>query len=160
MGDATAEAAREAGFARVQSADGAVQDLADRIAADPPPGAVLWAGAQAPAGDLRGALAARGVTVRAVAVYQALTLAQPAALAALASGAVDAVLIHSPRAAEALAAAWAATFAESGVPARAVAISGAAAAPLRRLGFRSVAVAAHPDEASLLAALGKPGPRV
>lgn len=162
VGDATAQAARDAGFAQVDSADGDLAALARRIAADAA-GPVLAAVAETPAGDLAAAVrlagggatvgAGRGVAVQAVAVYRARsTGAAPPDL-------FDAVLVHSPRAGRALANAGGAVFATAVI----AAISPAAAAPLQALGL-SPAVAPVPREDALLdvlqAALGKRDPRV
>ncbi|NJC40539.1 uroporphyrinogen-III synthase [Brevundimonas alba] len=146
VGDATAEAARAAGFVEVRSAGGAIDDLA-RLLAEAAPGVVLAPGALEPAGDLAGLLAGR-VEVRRLPVYEAFETGAPAPVG------FDAVLIHSPRAGRALAALG--PFA--GQPA--IAISEAAAAPLSAACGLDVRVAVHPDEAALLQALGKPAPPV
>ena len=164
VGDATAQAARDAGFALVDSADGDLAALARRIAAGAA-GPVLAAVAETPVGDLAAAVrragggatvgvgAGRGVAVQAVAVYRArATGAAPPDL-------FDAVLVHSPRAGRALANAGGAVFATAVI----AAISPAAAAPLQALGLSPV-VAPAPREDALLdvlqAALGKRDPRV
>lgn len=160
VGDATAEAARAAGFADVRSAAGDVNALAVLITAvhDRASGAVLIAGAREPAGDLPGALNAAGLQTRSAAVYAAVPAPGRRGLEALSSGKLDGVLIHSPRAARR----FAALAASAPVPAQALStlcafcISEAAAAPLRPLGLGRVAVAASPDEAALLSLLGKP----
>lgn len=146
VGDATAEAARAAGFVEVRSAGGALGDLAGLLAAEAP-GSVLVPGALEPAGDLS-ALLAGHVEVHALPVYEAVTTG------AAAPGNFDAVLVHSPRAARALAALapMAGTVA--------VAISQAAAALLGGLPGLEIRIADRPDEAAMLAALGKPAPRV
>ncbi|WP_288759400.1 uroporphyrinogen-III synthase, partial [uncultured Brevundimonas sp.] len=59
VGDATAQAARDAGFARVDSADGDLAALARRIAAGAA-GPVLAAVAETPAGDLAAAVRRAG----------------------------------------------------------------------------------------------------
>lgn len=146
VGDATAAAASAAGFASVRSAAGALEDLA-RLLAAAAPGPVLAPGALEPAGDLAALLAGR-VEVRALPVYQAV------GTGAGAPAAFDAVLVHSPRAGRALAALG--PFAGQS----AAAISEAAAAPLRSVSGLEIRVAARPDEAALLEALGKPAPRV
>ncbi len=146
VGDATAEAARAAGFADVRSAGGALEDLARVLAAEAP-SAVLSPGALEPSGDLRALLAGR-VEVRALPVYEAI------ATGAAAPAAFDAVLVHSPRAGRALAALGPLA------GAAAVAISQAAAAPLDGLPGLEIRIADRPDETALLAALGKPAPRV
>ena len=149
VGDATARAARDAGFAEVASAAGDLNALADLIAASAPglKGSVLAPGPREPAGDLPRALAAQGVTARALALYETLPLAPPDGM-----GVVEAVLIHSPKAAERLAVA----VGEPGTARPGLAaycISPAAAAPLAGRPFARIAWAAHPDEESLLALL-------
>lgn len=165
VGDATAEAARAAGFAHVRSAAGDVNALADLItsalitaAHDRASGDVLIAGAREPAGDLPGALNAAGLQTRSAAVYAAVPAPGRRGLKALSLGKLDGVLIHSPRAARrfAVLAASAPVPAEALSTLRAFCISEAAAAPLRPLGLGRVAVAASPDEAALLSLLGKP----
>ena len=145
---ATAEAARACGFTRVHSADGALDDLVALIAAAWPAdgGLILAPGPRDPAGDLTAALTGR-VEVRALPLYAALEtdLAPP--------GAFDAVLVHSPRAARALAARLAAADVGSRLL---VAISPAAAAPLEGAGFAEIRIARRPTEDSLLGALGNP----
>ncbi len=140
VGEATAEAARAAGFGAVQSADGDVAALAELIAAADP-GPVLHAGALHPAGDL----AARGLVARAVALYDTLPVEPAAALARLDE--IDVVLVHSPRAAALLAGILADRPAP---PPRLLALSDAVAAPLRAIENSKIAVAPFPNEASLL----------
>ena len=148
VGDATAEAARAAGFARVRSAAGAIGDLVRLLSAEAPTGGLVLApGALEPAGDLPALLSGR-VAVRALPVYEAVPTD------AAAPAAFDAVLVHSPRAGRALAALG--PFEGQ----TAVAISDAAAAPLTAFTGLDVRVATHPDEAALFEALGKPAPRV
>jgi len=148
VGDATAAAARKAGFADVSSASGDLDALAALIAAEADrfKGTVLAPGPREPAGDLPGALAAQGVPARALALYETLPMSPPSGM-----GPVDAVLIHSPKAAERLAA----VMGENTGPA-AYCISAAAAAPLTGRPFASVQWAARPDEDSLLALLPSP----
>ena len=153
VGDATARAAREAGFADVRSADGDVDALAAYIRGHPGElsGELLHPGASEPAGDLAAALREAGITVRLHPVYAteawALSLAAAAALKARPVE-LDAVLVHSPRAAERLAQMEEVMAAAQHL--HAYCISPAAAAPLARLGFASVAVAAEPHESALL----------
>ncbi len=148
VGDATAGAARAAGFARVQSASGDLDRLAALlIAQEPSVGPLLVAGAREPAGDLPALLRGR-VEAKALPVYEAVETG------AAAPAAFDAVLIHSARAARALAALG--PFAGR----TAVALSAAAAAPLGDRSGLEIRLAPTPDETALLAALGKPAPRV
>ncbi len=142
VGDATAEAALAAGFNTVASAGGDVSALAAAIIArkDKIVGAVLHPSPLKPAGDLVGALAAAGIEARRVALYDIRPLG-PAVPEA------DAVLVHSPSAARALAALLSAKEA----PRLSVfALSQACAAPLAGLGFRAVAVSPFPREDALL----------
>jgi len=148
VGDATAQAARAAGFAQVESAGG---DL-DRLAAllrrrDPGVGPVLVPGAREPAGDLP-ALLQGHIEARAVPVYEAVeTGAAP-------PDTFDAVLVHSARAGRALEALG--PFAGQ----TALALSAAAAAPLGDHSGLRIRLARTPDETALLAALGNPARRV
>jgi uroporphyrinogen-III synthase len=138
VGDTTAQAARAAGFGLVVSAEGDVDDLARVIvsATGRLAGAVLHPGAREPAGDLLGALNAASVTALAVAVYETRVL--PATVPPGAEG----VMIHSPKAAAAIAGGQIGGL-------TAYCISDAAAAPLRSVARQTV-VAAEPNEASLL----------
>ena len=150
VGEATAEAARAAGFGDVRSADGDVAALAGLIAAARP-GPVLHAGALHPAGDLVGDLTVRGLAARAVALYDTLPVDPAPALAQLAD--IDAVLVHSPKAAGLLADLLTAHPTPN---LRLLALSDAVAAPLRALENATIAVAPFPNEASLLNLLAKP----
>jgi uroporphyrinogen-III synthase len=145
VGDATAEAARAAGFAAVRSAGGDVAALADLIAGAQP-GLVLAPGAASPAADLAALLAARGVSAAAVPVYETVPTGAAPAL-----GQIDAVLVHSPRGAQLVAAHLAGRPEAADLAVHA--ISAAAAAPLADLPLKSLAVATHPSEGALLATL-------
>jgi uroporphyrinogen-III synthase len=157
VGAATARAARAAGFTTVISAEGDVGALAKRIAAkdDRPSGVVLHPGALEPAGDLIGDLERRGLSARAVAVYETLPQAPTRELqAALGQNplGVGAVLIHSPRAAEELAKLLAERPTLAG-DLTAICISKAAADPLKPFKFARRAIADAPNEAAMLARL-------
>jgi uroporphyrinogen-III synthase len=142
VGEATARLASSLGFEQVFSADGDVAALADMIAASEPLlRLVVSPGAREPVADLPALLTARGVAGRAVAVYET----TPAFLPAPPVG-VDAVMIHSAKAAG-----LAARLIGDGARAMtALVISEAAARSLRQLPFRRIAVAATPNEDSLL----------
>jgi len=152
VGDRTARAAREAGFSSVLSADGDVEALATLVLehARGLDGAVLHPSALEPAGDLVSPLASGGLNARRLAVYETVDRApSPSTLAGLEQ--LEAVLLHSPRAARALAR-W---LAERPAPAlRALCLSAAVARPLEglvrtgRLG--GVTSAPHPNETALL----------
>jgi uroporphyrinogen-III synthase len=160
VGRRSAEAARAAGFADVVAADGNADDLARLVAARAPALApnhpLLWLAGEDRAGDLAGALAAKGVTVHTVVLYRAVaeTTLPAGVRAALGRGAIDGVLHYSRRSADAFEAiAMAARIDLKSLPTKHYCLSAQVAAPLRELGIESVVVAAHPDEAALLALL-------
>ena len=148
VGAATAQAVRAAGFKNVLSADGDVEALAEGIAARKRDlkGCVLHPGAAEPAGDLVGALQAHGIEARRLILYDT----GPAELTAeeLASlPEIDAVLLHSPKAAQALAAMLKA----SPQPRmRALCLSKAVMKPLARTKMAAKVFAPFPLEAALL----------
>ncbi len=148
VGDATAQAARTAGFAQVQSASGDLDSLAALlIAKGAEVGPLLVPGALEPAGDLPALLRGR-VEVQTLPLYDAI------GTNAEAPDAFDAVLVHSARAGRALAALG--PFAGQ----LAVALSAAAADPLGDRSGLEICLALTPDETALLAALGNPVRRV
>jgi uroporphyrinogen-III synthase len=150
VGGATAEAARAAGFADVLSADGAIGDLAALLLAHlGSDDRVLAAVAARPVADL-GALLVGRIAVERLAVYDAVDTG------AAAPEGIDAVLIHSPRAAQAFAALKPTEAANWTV----VAISAQAAAPLKALGIADLRLAPHPSDEPMLETLGKPAPDV
>lgn len=104
VGAATAQAARQAGFRSVLSADGDVEALAEGIAARRIElrGVVLHPGAAEPAGDLAGALERHGVQARRLVLYETgpVTFSATQAQSLLSA---DIALLHSPRAAQVLA---------------------------------------------------------
>jgi uroporphyrinogen-III synthase len=146
VGEATAARARAAGFAETRPSDGDARALAAMIAAwAPRPRQLLNPTADRPAADLAALLAERGVAARAVGVYRTVAsdLAAP-------PPDVDAVLIHSARAAQRLAG-----LVDDALAARlsVFALSPAAAAPLAGLPLRRLAAALAPNETALLALL-------
>ena len=101
VGDGTADAARENGFASVRSAGGDSRDLA-RLVVDtlePENGPLLHAAGATAAGDLSGALEKAGFRTIRRGTYEAEPVAElpPAVLAALRNGELDCVLFFSPR---------------------------------------------------------------
>ncbi len=149
VGDATAEAARTAGFTDVRSASGDIHALARLIAAEAPLGPLLAPGAREPAGDLPALVPDR--PVQRLPVYAAFETHAPA------PEPFDAVMLHSPRAARALASSLAAYLPRAASSGRiAICISEAAATPLHPFDFTEIRIAAAPDEPAMLSALGKP----
>lgn len=158
VGDKTATAARSAGFADVQSADGDVGALAaliaSRLADHTRP--VLYLAGEDRAGDLEGLLAAGGMPVRTVVIYRA--VAEPhlpeEIRVALAAGRIDAVLHYSRRSAEAfLDACKADGFDATNLAVRHLCLSAAVAAPLMAAGAVTIDTAPHPDQKSLFGLL-------
>jgi uroporphyrinogen-III synthase len=150
VGRSSAEAARAAGFADVSSANGDARDLA-RLAAG------RFAGTKLPllylAGEDRsGELAVPGVTVRTVVVYRAAKARHfPAEVRdALVRGTIDGVLHFSRRSVESYIECGSKISEAALAPAH-YCLSARTAEPLRHAGAARVLVAAHPDEASLLA---------
>ena len=158
VGDATARAARAAGFTSVESAAGDVAALAGLAGRrlDPARGPVLHVAATEVAGDLAGALAAAGLGYRREVLYEAWTAERLSdGLAAdLGRGAVDAVLVFSPRTGATLVRLLRAV----GLSAAArelicFCLSHAVAAAIAPLPWRQVVVAAQPTQTAMIAAI-------
>jgi uroporphyrinogen-III synthase len=149
VGDTTARAARSAGYTDVRSADGDVEALGRLILSTPVDGVVLHPSAAEPAGDLVGALTAGGQAAARLTVYETVM----AEALPQGAGTCEAVLVHSPRAGEALVRLAPPGFAH---PMAAYVLSPSCTEPLADLGFRTMAVAESPHEASLLALLPPP----
>jgi uroporphyrinogen-III synthase len=153
VGDATARAAWAAGFGRVESADGNVEDLARLVAARlrPGEGRLLRVAGSEIAGDLAGRLGAAGYAVDRAVLYEAraATALSSSTAALIGCSEIELALFFSPRSA--------AIFARLAVPvaaglraAAAFSISAAADAALCDLPFRERLVAAAPTQAALL----------
>tara|TARA_R110000868_G_scaffold75153_2_gene217088 strand:- start:3980 stop:4696 length:717 start_codon:yes stop_codon:yes gene_type:complete len=156
VGEASAAAARDAGFARVTAAGGDVGRLAETVsgALKPQGGALLHIAGSVLAGDLKGALEAQGFSVERAVLYEAEAATQlpPEGRALIAEGGIDGVLFFSPR--------TAATFVklvrDAGLEAqmaglRAFCLSQAVADALLPLDFGLVAVSGAPTQEGLLA---------
>lgn len=158
VGDSSARAAREMGFAQVESAGGDVDTLAELVASrvDPRAGALLHAAGTVVAGDLSGRLSALGYEVRRQVLYQAVTATglSPMLQDTLKAGGLDLALFFSPRTAR--------TFATLAVQAglqgclatiAAYGLSANVSAELASLPWRVLRQAAEPTQAALLAAI-------
>jgi uroporphyrinogen-III synthase len=153
VGARSAEAVRAAGFGQVEAAAGDVHDLVRLIAeqhrSTTP---LLYLAGEDRAADLVGALARHRIAAEMRVVYRAITAPLPPALInALREGSLDAVLHYSKRGAEN----YIAGARAAGVEAEALAVhhlclSDRVAAPLLQAGAARIAVAMHPDEASLI----------
>lgn len=147
VGDATAEAAREAGFNDVRSADGDVNALVAlaKRELDPAEGKLIHIAGDHVAGDLGGALRAAGFSVERRLAYASVAAAPlPEAL----NGPLDIVLFHSPRAAQ--------RFIELGAPNAANLVAGCMSAAIAeaagKVSWRRIITAPRPREDDLLAA--------
>jgi uroporphyrinogen-III synthase len=148
VGAATAQAARQAGFASVLSADGGVEALAAGIAARRGEflGAVLHAGAVDLAGDLVAELEARGIPARRLVLYETVeALPDESRIRTLLRA--HAVLLHSPKAARALAKVLRAHPAPQ---MRALGLSPEVLKPLARIKLAGKLAPPYPLEAALL----------
>lgn len=163
VGDATAQAARDAGFAAVESAGGDVQDLARLVKRRLRPGAgrLLHVAGSEVAGDLAGALGMGGFAVERAVLYEARAAAvlNPGTARLVADGELGLALFFSPRSAAIFVRlAEAANIADGLAATTAVSISAAADAALGDLPFRERLVAAAPSQAALLARIDGVGP--
>lgn len=155
VGDATAAAARTAGFTRVESAAGRVDDLARlvRERLSPANGALVHAAGRDVAGDLAGALGHDGFELRRAVLYVAepARALSPEIARALKAGTVDAVIFYSARTAE--------TFGrlinDAGLAfslshAIALGLSPAALEPIKPLPWARIEAASQPNEDELI----------
>lgn len=103
VGDATADAARQAGFFRIGSAGGDVESLAAlvRDTLSPPAGRLVHVAGRARTGDLAARLAPAGFAVTVEVLYRATPIARLDAetIRLVNTVAIDAVLLYSPRSA-------------------------------------------------------------
>jgi uroporphyrinogen-III synthase len=156
VGQRTQAAAAAAGFAPVLSANGDVDALARLIEVEPHSAdrPLLYCAAEDRAGDLAGALQARGIRVETVCVYRAAlaTDLSPQVRTALAGGLIDAILHYSARTAAAfVAAATTAGVRDLSIRARHLCLSAQVAAPLVAAGATAVDIAREPNEEALFA---------
>lgn len=160
VGEASAAAARRAGFTAVANAAGDAGDLARLAVArlDPQAGRLVHVTGSAVAGDLAGALSGHGFTVARAVLYEARPAAGLGAEAqqALSRGLVDLALFFSPRSATIFVALTvAAGLAQACAGVTAVSISAATDRALAALGWRARHVAGRPSQRALLAALDR-----
>ena len=159
VGDATAAAAREAGFGDTLSAGGDVGDLIQLIRRrlDKASGRIIHVRGSHVTGDLAGSLRDAGFEAEEAAAYEAVAAATlpETAREALEKKQLSVVLFHSSRAA----AAFTALVEDADLTDRlryliAVAISDQAAGNLIRSDWLAVKIADTPDEAALLDRVG------
>jgi uroporphyrinogen-III synthase len=162
VGDATAAAARNAGFGAVESAAGDVDTLAALVKKrlDPANGALVHATGTAVAGDLAGVLGAEGFSVRRVQLYRADTAPKlpDDAASAVRGGRIDVVTFFSPRTAEIFARLVRdAGLGDSLARVTALALAPSALEIAREQGcrFKAAIAADEPNETALLEALDR-----
>ena len=160
VGERSAQAMRDVGFADVISAGGGASDLTRLVVERLKQGVSLLylAGAER-SGDIAGDLAAQNFTVRTAVVYRALAAdALPHAAAEALAASIDGVLHFSRRSAEAyIQAVQAAGLTDSGMkkPMH-FCLSADVAGPLERAGAANIRIASKPDEAALIALIPAP----
>ena len=154
VGEASAAAARSAGFKDVTSADGDGGDLA-RLAASRFAGSalpLLYLAGEERARDLAGEVALAGLTVMTAVVYRTVKQAvfPHQVSAALGAGAIDGVLHFSRRSVESYLDCARVASGPALEPVH-FCLSARAAEPLEAAGAARIRIAEHPDEATLLA---------
>lgn len=162
VGDASAAAARDLGFASVESAEGDVQALAALVRArlDPADGALLHVAAGDVAGDLAGELGRAGFDYRRAVLYRARAAERfsEGTRRALETDALDGVVLFSPRTAKLFVElARAAGVAERCRGLVAYCLSRAVADAAKALPWRDVVVARRPNQDSLVDAIRTAG---
>lgn len=157
VGEATAAAARAAGFADVRSADGDSRDLAALIARDRPVGSLLHLSGQETRPELADALADSGIPLERRVVYRmaAAPRLSEQVVERLGSGDIDAAAFYSPRTAEIFAALLPAAARSGLARAHAISISEKTALPLQALGFASIICAGAPTTRGMCEALSE-----
>jgi len=161
VGDASATAAKEAGFKDVESATGDVDALAKLVKdkCDSKKGQLVHVAGSRIAGDLKGLLEKDGFSYTRVVLYSAdktsdlsATLKQD-----ISAGKIDGVLLYSPRTATAFVElAEKAKIKEDLKKVTAYALSQAVADKLKSAGFKGVVTSKSADTDGLLACLPKP----
>jgi len=158
VGERTAEAAREAGFANVVSVNGDVARLADVVTATIPRGSrVLYLAGANRAGDLAGLLQTAGYSVHMAEIYRAVAAdtLPGEVIQAFRSDTIDAVLHYSRRSAETfLRLAAAGSCLINVLKCKHFCLSTPVAEPLAAAGAKDIHVARRPEETALLALVG------
>lgn len=158
VGPGTAALARELGFTRITEGGGTASELVPAIAetARSVNGALMHVRGEQVAVDLKGALRSHGVELREIVAYRAVPAQalRPPTRELLASGAIDAVILMSPR----TGAIFAQLVAVAGLREAAqnlvfLCLSPAVAASVEPLAPVRVEVADHPSSAGLLSAV-------
>lgn len=158
VGDATAQACRDAGFSEVHSASGDVDALANYVIRHcrPLDGRLIQVAGTVSAGDLAGALRAAGFVIDRIPIYRANVATSLSAdtRGAMKSGRIDAVLFFSPR----TAATFVSLVQSAGLDnacrnVNAYCLSPSVAKRAAVLPWKRVTIAAEPTQTALLAAM-------
>ena len=158
VGARSAEAALAAGFGKVVSADGALPELVQLVAARFAKGSkpLLYLAGEDRVGDLAGELAAHGIAVETVVIYRAVAAERlPAELThALSEMRLDGALHYSRRSvATLIELSRSAGVLNALLKLAHYCLSGEVAAPLLNAGAARISVAPHRDEAALIGLL-------
>ena len=153
VGDRTAREAEEAGFSKVSSAAGALNDIVNAIAISGLKGPLFHPTGRHQSGDLAKALAPLGVMVATSKIYDMVAIdALPGEiLAALGDGSIGAVLAYSRRTAEIFAALADGLDAPQRRRIAMLCLSEAVAEPLLEAHFHRISLADRPDEDAMMA---------
>jgi uroporphyrinogen-III synthase len=156
VGDATARAALDAGFSRVESAGGDVEDLVRlvRRRLRPAVGRLVHVAGSEVAADFAALLVADGFAVERAVLYEAraATDLAPTTARLIAAGQIDLALFFSPRTAAVFARLLGEAELDAGLAMiTAISISPAADAALGRLPFRDRLIAGAPTQEALIA---------
>lgn len=153
VGDRTAKAARDLGFADTVSASGNAEDLIALLRDRAPQSKLFYPAARHLAHDLAALLAPSGIVVDTVPVYDmrpAPSLPDDVAKA-LGDGAISAALFYSRRAAETFVALADAQDLALGGQLAALCLSANVAAPLLASGYARISLADFPSEEAMIA---------
>ena len=152
VGDRTAREAVEAGFERVSSAAGALQDLINAMTIARVPGPIFYPTGRHQSADLAKALAPLGVMVATAKIYDmvAIDALPPEVLAALGSE-IGAVLAYSRRSAEIFATLAASLPRDRRSGLALLCLSETVAEPLLEARFSRISLADRPDEDAMMA---------
>ena len=152
VGDRTAREASEAGFERVSSAAGALQDLVNAMAIARMRGPIFYPTGKHQSADLAKALAPLGVMVATAKVYDMVAIdALPAQILAELGGEIGAVLAYSRRSAEIFATLAASLPRDKRSRLAMLCLSETVAEPLLEARFSRISLADRPDEDAMMA---------
>ena len=152
VGDRTAREASEAGFERVSSAAGALQDLVNAMTIARMRGPIFYPTGKHQSADLAKALAPLGVMVATAKIYDMVAIdALPAQILAELGGEIGAVLAYSRRTAEIFATLATSLPRDKRSRLAMLCLSETVAEPLLEARFSRISLADRPDEDAMMA---------